>query len=273
MKLYFFQAGTLKSFRSVFFNNGGDSQIHVPAPFFLIQHRGKNILFDTGQHKDDIKDHFTPTLKTFATAFMDIETEYAPNAIKKVGLTPEDIDFVIISHLHHDHAGAIGEFPNATYIVQREEYDYVRRPDYFMAASYFNDEAPAAVNNYDMKGTEWQNLTTNVDWFFLDGWQDDKFDIFGDGKIVIYYTPGHTVGHQSLMVRTDKDGDFFLTADACYTNESIELGILPGIVVKPQDYIRSLKRVRMFKKAGITVVTGHDDEAWETFRHAPEYYE
>ena len=270
MKLYFFSSGILESYRGLFVQNGGDSAFNVPVPFFLIQHKGKNILFDTGNHKDDQNGHLLPRLLNGVKPVF-TDDEYAPNAIQKVGVKPEDIDFVIVSHLHHDHAGAIGEFKNATVIVQKAEYDYVRRPDYFMTQAYYNDEAPAKVTNFDMKGTDANDLD-NVNWYFLDGWNDNRFDLFGDGKIVIYFTPGHSVGHQSLLVRTDEDGDFLLCADACYVKETYKEGGLPGLVAPCPEYLQNIKTFKLLEKTGVTIVTGHDPDDWKTFKHAPEYY-
>ncbi len=141
-----------------------------------------------------MKNHLLPRLlKGVKPVFK--EDEWAPKAIEKVGLKPEDIDIIILSHLHHDHAGAVTAFPNATVIVQKVEYDYVRRPDYFMTQAYYNDEAPAPVTNFRFDGKDALEAD-NVDWYFLDGWKDDKFDLFNDGKLIIYFTPGHSVGHQ-----------------------------------------------------------------------------
>ncbi|MCC8150803.1 MAG: N-acyl homoserine lactonase family protein [Lachnospiraceae bacterium] len=271
MKLYFFSSGILESTKGLFVNGGGKTPFNVPVPFFLIQHKGKNILFDTGNHKDDQEGHLLKRLIDGVKPVFS-EEEWAPKAIEKVGLKAEDIDFIIVSHLHHDHAGAIAEFPNATVIVQKSEYDYVRRPDYFMTQAYYNDEAPAPVTNFNMDGMDALEMN-NVDWYFLDGWNDNKFDLFGDGKIVIYFTPGHSVGHQSLLVRTDNDGSFLLAADACYVEENISSGVLPGLVVDCQSYLQNLKTFRLLEKTGVKIVTGHDPESWQSFKHAPEYYQ
>lgn len=271
MKLYFFSSGVLESYRDLFIANGGHTRFDVPVPFFLIQHKGKNILFDTGNHKDDMGTHLLPRLLSFVKPVF-AEDEWAPKAIEKAGLKPEDIDFIILSHLHHDHAGAIAEFPNATVIIQKCEYDYARRPDYFMTQAYYNDEIPAAVTNFYFDGGDALEMN-NINWYFLDGWKDDKFDLFGDGKIVIYFTPGHSVGHQSLLIRTDKDGDFLMTADACYVEENIASGVLPGLVCDCPAYLQNLKTFKLLEKTGVKVVTGHDPELWKSFKHAPEFYE
>lgn len=255
MKLYFFSCGFLESTKGLFVNGGGNEAYCVPVPFFLIQHQGKNILFDTGNHRMDMKGHLKEALvRSVKPVFS--EKELAHHAIRQVGVAPEEIDFIIVSHLHHDHAGELGQFPNATILVQQAEYDYVHRPDDIMEQTYYPDEIPQ-----------------ELDWYFLHGEKDNRFDLFGDGKLVIYYTPGHTAGHQSLLVRTDRDGAFFLAADACYTLENIQSGVLPGLVLDSAAYLQNIKTFRFLQKTGVTIVPGHDPQLWEQFRHAPDYYE
>ena len=98
MKLYFFSCGFLKSTKGLFVNGGGNDAFCVPVPFFLIQHRGKNILFDTGNHCADMSGHLQEKLtRTVRPVFR--EEELAHHAIQTVGVQPEDIDFIILSHL------------------------------------------------------------------------------------------------------------------------------------------------------------------------------
>lgn len=254
MRLYFFTSGKLKSSRDIFIAGEPKTPYVVPVPFYLIQYKGKNILFDCGNHKYDIAGKMG-LIKSGSMPLFD-ETQWAPNAIGTVGVKPEEIDFVILSHLHHDHVGALTEFSNATVIVHRREYDYALRPDYFMARAYYEAEFPK-----------------DLDWFFLEGVQGAAFDLFNDGKILILNTFGHTPGHMSLLLRTDKDGDFLLTADACYLETSLEKGLIPGLVCDPVAYSKNIRLFRLMKKTGVTVVAGHDPEKWDTYRHAPQYYE
>jgi glyoxylase-like metal-dependent hydrolase (beta-lactamase superfamily II) len=258
MQLYFFECGVLKSYKWLFVANGGDSNFDVPVPFFLIKHKGKNIMFDTGNNYKALTDKYGYWGKDLVDMVDPefTEDQYSANAIKKVGVNPEDVDLVVLSHLHHDHAGAVGAFPNATYIVHRTEYNYAMRPDYFNRKSYIESE-----------------YHQNVDYYFLNGWQDNKFDLFNDGRIILYYTPGHSAGHQSMLVRTDKDGDFFMTADACYIVENLETLVLPGLSVDNPQYLQNLKTFNLLRKQGVRIVTGHDPEEWKKFKKAPEYYE
>ena len=112
-----------------------------------------------------------------------------------------------------------------------------------------------------------------VQWKLLDGWQDDQFDVLGDGSVKILFTPGHTPGHQSLLVE-DLKKPVLLAADACYTTENLHENVLPGLCYSPPDFVRSIERMRhLAKTRNIEVVVGHDPVAWTKLKHAPEYIE
>jgi len=259
MKLYFFEAGILKS-QKQFFTLGIDvgKPFDVPVPFLLIEHPKGKILFDTGSAYETIhnkKEHWGGILAAYDPVMT--EEQWCVNAIKKVGCQPEDIKYVIMSHLHLDHAGCIGHFPNAKYIVQREELHFAYVPDYYMKAAYIR-----------------KDFDKDVDWLILEGWRDDKLDLFGDGSIFIYLTPGHTPGHQSILVNLPNSGPMFFAADSCYTMENFENNVLPGLMWNAGETIRSVQRMQNLQElCGATIVTGHDPEAWKGFKKAPDYYD
>ena len=95
--------------------------IQVPVGFFVIRHPKGNVLFDTGNNDKIIKDPsywgalFT-ALKPVNTPDVAIDTQ-----LQKIGLKPDDIKYVVPSHLHLDHGGNVGKFPNSTIVVQRDE--------------------------------------------------------------------------------------------------------------------------------------------------------
>ncbi len=259
MKLYFFEAGVLKS-QKQFFTLGMDvgKAFDVPVPFLLIEHPKGKILFDTGNAFETIhnkEDHWGGILAAYDPVMT--EDQWCVNSIKKVGCTPEDVKYVILSHLHLDHAGCVGHFPNARYVVQRDELHYAYVPDPFMKLAYIR-----------------KDFDKDVDWLILEGWQNDRFDLFGDGSIVLYFTPGHTPGHQSVLVNLPKSGPMFFAADSCYTLANLNDSILPGLSWNNGETIKSVQRMRHLQDAmGATIVTGHDPEAWQQYRQAPAFYE
>ncbi len=141
--------------------------------------------------------------------------------------------------------------------VQRSELHYAYVPDFFMKGAYIR-----------------KDFDKPVDWLILNGWDDGRFDLFGDGSIVTYFTPGHTPGHQSIMVNLPKSGPMFLAADSCYTLDNLNNNILSGLAWNFGESVKSVEKMKALQKLyGAQIVTGHDPEAWKAFKQAPKYYE
>ena len=259
MRLYMFEAGVLKSQKQYFtLNQGFGDTFDVPVPFFLIDHPKGKVLFDTGNALEVVnnkEEHWGGVIAAYDPVMT--EEQWCVNAIKKVGVAPEDISYVILSHLHLDHAGGVGHFPNARYVVQRDEMHFAYVPDPYMKGAYIR-----------------KDFDKDVDWLILEGWEQDRFDLFGDGSIEIWFTPGHTPGHQSILVNLPNSGPMFFAADACYTQSNLEDGVLPGLMWSAGETVRSVERMRYLKEArGVKIVTGHDPESWKSVKQAPEYYD
>ena len=257
MKLFVMECGVLRSDKGFFVAGNAGKKFDVPVPYFLIEHEKGYVLFDSG--------HNLATLQNAAKAVPQLiwdayhpevfEDGYVLNALKKAGVKPEDIVYHICSHLHFDHSGGIGLFPNAKYVLQRQELYYAYVPDPFMKLAYLRED-----------------FDRDVDWLLLDGWQDNKYDLFDDGKIIIYYTPGHTPGHQSVLVNLKEDQPMLLAADACYTVENLDGLVLSGLSCDNSAYIRSLKVFKDLQKRGVKIVTGHDPDAWASMKKFPNFY-
>ena len=242
MKLYFFEAGTLKSQKHYFtLNSGVGDDFEVPVPFLLIDHPQGKVLFDTGCAFETInekEEHWGDVLAAYDPVMT--QEQWCVNAIEKAGCSAEEIKYVILSHLHLDHAGCVGHFPNARYIVQRDELHFAYVPDPYMKAAYIR-----------------KDFDKDVDWFILNGWDDDRFDLFDDGAIQIYFTPGHTPGHQSILVNLPESGPMFFAADACYTSDNLENGTLPGLMWSAGETVRSVERMRFLQESrGVKIEIG-----------------
>jgi len=145
-------------------------------------------------------------------------------ALASVGARPEEIATVILTHLHYDHAGNNQLFPKARFFVQREELRYALAPTSFDATAYF---APSLGITPDYLGTKFE---------LLDG--DARI---ADGVRVIT-TPGHTPGHQSVVVDTTA-GRYCIAGDAVLWYENMEKRIPPGIHTSMIDCMASLERI------------------------------
>lgn len=258
IRLYMFQTGVLKTTENSIKMNASNDPYDIPVPWYLITHPKGNIIIDGGNsvicatdpvgHWGGITEVYWPDMK---------ESEGCLNTIKSMEIDPESIRYVLHSHLHLDHTGAIGYFPNATYIVQRKEYQYAFSPDWFAAGGYIRKD-------FDQPGINWQFLELDF---------NDVFDVYGDGVIQMIPTPGHSPGHCSFLINLPNTGAMILAIDAAYTTEHWEEKCLPGFMASAVDVVRSVKKLHLYAdKYDAKIITGHDPEKWETFKKGPEEF-
>ena len=255
-----FQCGSLKcKLHNIKMNQGLNEPYEIPVPWFLIQHPKGNVVIDGGNaaeilgdpyaHWGAVTDVYFPTMTAEQTCV---------NELARIGIGPNDVSHVLFSHLHLDHTGAAGRFPEAFHFVQREEYEYAFTPDWFAAGGYIRKD-------YDKPGLKWH---------FLEGLATDYYDLFGDGTVKMIFTPGHAPGHQSFLITLPKSGPVLLTIDAAYTLDHWNEKALPGFLASTVDTVRSVRKLhQVVRQTGAMVVTGHDPDAWPKFKQAPEYYE
>lgn len=260
IELHMFQTGTLKTKVKYIKMNQGEEDFEIPVPWFLIKHPAGNVVIDGGNAIEaaiDKKAHWGAVVEAY-DPIMNVADNCAQQC-KLVGVDPHSVRFVLQSHLHLDHTGAIGHFPNAQIICQRAEYDYAYNPHWFSAGAYIRAD-------FDRPGLNWK---------FLGGEYTDNYDLFGDGVIRMIFTPGHAPGHQSFLVTLPRTGPVLLTIDAAYTLDHWENKALPGLVVSSADAADSVKKLRRIAAdTNAMVVTGHDPDNWKTFLKAPhDFYD
>lgn len=157
-------------------------------------------------------------------------------ALASAGVRPEDVNIVIHTHLHYDHAGNNQLFPHARFFVQREELRYALAPTSFDATAYF---APSLGITPDYLGTKFE---------LLDG------DAEITSGVQVISTPGHTPGHQSVLVET-ANGRYCIAGDAVMQYENLERRIPPGIHTSMIECMSSLERIA---READHVLPGHE---------------
>ena len=209
-------------------------RIEIPVPVALIEGPVK-MLVDTS---------FLSVERTWEIRRRKIVRDPAqelPAALASVGVRPEEISIVIHTHLHYDHAGNNRLFPNARFLVQREELRYALAPTSFDATAYF---APSLGITPDYLGSKFELLDGDAE--------------IADGVRAIT-TPGHTPGHQSVIVDT-AGGRYCIAGDAVMWYENMEKRIPPGIHTSMIESIASLERIA---QEADHVIPGHDPKVFE----------
>jgi len=264
-RLYAFSSGALTIGKGVLQNFAVmDPPIVIPVGFYVIKHPKGNILFDTGNNDKLITDHswwpMYDALKPAMTPEVAIDVQ-----LKKIGLTPDDIKYVVVSHLHLDHGGNVGKFPNSTIVVQKSEIQNAFWPEQGTGGPYIiGDVMPLRAPN--------SNYPNAVKMIQLDG----DLDLFGDGSIVIKRWVAHTPGSQMMTVKLKNTGLIILTGDNVYFKENLEKSIAPNLVLAydPAGYYKAYEWIRMMmatEKA--QYFTAHDPDAFKAMKKAPAYYD
>jgi N-acyl homoserine lactone hydrolase len=199
--------------------NGIDigKKVKVPMLSFLIRSGKENLLFDAGVDQDDT-DFYNAIGKDVELS----KENHLFSRLSEHGVSPEEINYVFISHLHFDHAGLLRCFSNATVFAQRQEYNFAMNPPPFAAYLYRR-------HYFDSPKIKWQ---------FLDG---DTSLLPG---ITAISTAGHTPGHQSLLVNMADGKTKILTGDCAYIPENIEKEVTPGLFTDQLQAFYAVKRIK-----------------------------
>lgn len=139
-----------------------------------------------------------------------------------LGVVPSELTYVAISHAHFDHIGQVDQVQGATWLVNQTEYDYM-----FPA-----DGAPPADPSLAANFALFKPMETQI--------INDGHDVFGDGSVVIFQTPGHTPGHSSLQLTLPETGPVLLTGDLYHRSESRALGRVPRFNTSEENTLASM---------------------------------
>ncbi len=164
----------------------------------------------------------------------------------EIGVKPADIAYVAVSHTHGDHVGNLALFPSSTILIQGAEYEWAMT----------QPVKPAFAATQPI-----EKLT------------GDR-DVFGDGSVMILSTPGHTPGHQSLLVVLAKSGPVLLSGDAVHLRDNWENRRVPSMNTNREQTLASMQRIASVmetRKAQLWI--NHDKAQSAQLRYAPAYYE
>jgi N-acyl homoserine lactone hydrolase len=224
---------------------GGTGRMTIPIAGWVIEHPRGNVLFDTGMHPD-LRTDAARLGRLLPNSSIDfpVDEELTPR-LAGAGFRPTDIDVMVVSHLHFDHAGGTRELPDARLVVQRDEWKVGHHPKLVEVGLY-------APSEFDV-GHDVQML-------------DGEHDLFGDGSLVCIPTPGHTRGHQALRVQLPS-GPVVLTGDCIYFQAMLDEMRTPPFGFDVDVQLESMRRLAALRDhEGCRLIYGHD---MEQFRSIP----
>ena len=232
----------------------------LPLVAFLIEHPSAGpILVDTGLDPiagEDRRAAFGRVLaSTGARSFNMARSQAVPHQLAIRGIEARDVRYVVMTHLHYDHASGMAQFPDATYLLTRREWD-AAHATFRLFHGYLTRhfDHPFDYRTLDFESSQADSYST-----FGRG-----LDLFGDGSVRAVSTPGHTHGHISLVVRT-KTREVLIAADAAYTRHTLATGHLPARMEDEHLFSRSLREIQLYSRQNpdALVIPGHDMDAWQ----------
>lgn len=218
---------------------------------YLIKHAKGWMLWETGYSESIVgnaKGNPTPVLHWYWRAPKSLTQQLAD-----LGLSPNDIAYVGFSHAHPDHVGNGSLFTRANLFIQESEYDFYISP---------KGKPPVEPANWSKLR---DNPTTKL---------HGDYDVFGDGSVTILTSPGHTPGHQALLVKLPWTGPVLLTGDAVHFRDNWDT---PRAPVQNFDKEATITSVEKLKKVAATnnaqVWINHDSAQTATLKKSPAFYE
>ncbi|MFD3220387.1 N-acyl homoserine lactonase family protein [Staphylococcus saprophyticus] len=274
MKVYVLDNGRMKMDKNLMIANSNQATLDDPNannemhefPIYtvFIDHPDAKILFDTACNPNAMGDSgrwISATQKAFPY-FAD-EACHLPNRLEQINVDPKEVDFVIASHLHLDHAGCLEYFTNATIIVHDDELSGAMK-------TYARNQQEGAYIWADIDA--W--VKNNLKWRTIKK-EEDNLKLV-DGVRILNYGSGHAWGIIGLEIESAELGTIILASDAIYTKESIEDTLKPpGILYDSIGWTKSVEKIqRLAKEKNAQIWFGHDGEQFEGFRKSTEgYYE
>lgn len=251
-------------------------KIRFPSTVAVVEHSTAGILlFDTGYSPrfHEQTRYFPEKVYAMITPVEITPEETALAKIKKLGLNPNDINHVVLSHFHADHIAGASDFTKAKYIYSKRELDYFKSIPRVMQikGGFIAGLLPTDLESRAMIADEFPIPLPELG----PSWMGK--DLLGDESVFAVSLPGHTLGQIGLYIRDVKGKSYLLVADAAWITPSFEENIMPmGIAqivfFQPTEYRKTLTRIHELyckhKASGkLEIVTCHCDTAFKN--HQP----
>lgn len=252
------EEGRMGRLRALGFGVPRETWVRVPVQAFLVEHPGAGaMLIDTGFHASVAAAPRESLGRLGSLIFRNVEMTAAqavPAQLRALGRTPADIGTVVMTHLHLDHASGVSEFPGATFVLSSREWE-------------------AATEQGQLHGYVKRQFDHAFDWRTIDFEGDHAVghatfgrtvDLFGDGSVRLLFTPGHTHGHLSVLLRL-RERDALVCADAAFTLRTLRESHPPEKLEDAHRWRRSLRELQLYLREhpDTLAIPGHDLRAFE----------
>jgi 4-pyridoxolactonase len=248
MKIWLLDNGSIVIEHTQLMWNVPGPQVRIPSYAVLVEHDEGLFLFDTGfdlAHTNAVLPFELPEQTPEQTI---------PAQLELAGFAVSDVTTVVNSHLHFDHVGGNKHVKGVKTVVHEKELAQARNHEPFEFFGYSD-------KTWDYEGARFEPVSGDLD--------------VAKG-LSLFETPGHTVGHYSLLVTPDSGAGrpMLFAFDVVYTQPALEKGIQPGFHIDPRAGVRSIARVKeVAAEHGADIYFSHDAEAFSTYKHAPDHYE
>ena len=252
VRLYVFENGAIRGLDPKLFNFTREElkEVDFTNSSYLVVHPKGTLMFDAGAIEDShFKGDGAPVTEGILTATRPLLPQLAA-----AGYKPSDVTFFAMSHYHSDHTANANAFSSATWIVQKAERDFM-----------FADKPQGIIQPGHYSALK--DAKTRI-------LNDEDFDVFGDGTVVVKSAPGHTPGHQVLFVKLPKTGPVLLAGDLYHYPEERTTGRIPSFEFNVEQSKASRARVEAFiKEQRAQLWIEHDIATHARLPKAPAYVE
>jgi len=249
-RIYIFDNGAISGLDPALFNFKREElkEVDFVNASYLIVHPRGTLMFDAGAVADE---HFKADGSPVVEGIMSATKPLLPQ-LKAAGYEPKDVTYFALSHFHSDHTANANAFASATWIVQKAERDFM-----------FADSPQGIIQPATYSAL--RDAKTKI----LD---NEDFDVFGDGSVVVMATPGHTPGHQVVAVKLANRGTVLLGGDLYHYPEERTTGRIPTFEFNPEQSKVSRARIEKFlTDAKATLWIEHDKPTHAALPKAPAY--
>ncbi|HUF71936.1 MAG TPA: N-acyl homoserine lactonase family protein [Gammaproteobacteria bacterium] len=249
-RIYIFDNGMIQGLDPALFNFEREelAEVDFVNISYLIVHPEGTLQFDAGAVADaEFEGHDGPVVEGIMSATQPLAPQLAA-----AGYSPGDVDYFAMSHYHSDHTANANLFADSTWIVQRAERDWM-----------FTDQPQGIINAASY--SELRNAETIV----LD---NEDYDVFDDGSVIVMSTPGHTPGHQVVAVELENAGWIVLGGDLYHYPEERTTGRVPTFEFDADQSHASRDRVEAFiEERDATLWIEHDIATHAMLPKAPDF--